>query len=65
MEDLKKDIRELSSLKQTAATVSRAQKESRDLEKEIATLETELLSTGSTKTVEDVQKEIDVLKGEQ
>ena len=33
--------------------------------REITILETELLSTGSAKTVDDVQKEIDTLKGEQ
>ena len=65
LEDIKKDLRELSLLKQHAASVSRAQKDIQALEREITILETELLSTGSAKTVDDVQKEIDTLKGEQ
>lgn len=62
--DLKKDIREIASLKQSASTVSRNQNENERLKSEIKKLETELAATGTAKTGDDVQRELDVLSNE-
>ncbi|KAG1739598.1 hypothetical protein EDB19DRAFT_1828817 [Suillus lakei] len=62
--DLKKDIREVASLKQSASTVSRNQNETERLKTEIQNLETELAATGTAKTGDDVQRELDVLSNE-
>ncbi|KAG1766114.1 P-loop containing nucleoside triphosphate hydrolase protein [Suillus placidus] len=62
--DLKKDIREIASLKQSASTVSRNQNETERLKSDIKNLETELAATGTAKTGDDVQKELDVLSNE-
>lgn len=62
--DLKKDIREIASLKQPASTVSRNQNENERLKSEIKKLETELAATGTAKTGDDVQRELDVLSNE-
>ncbi|KAG2126539.1 P-loop containing nucleoside triphosphate hydrolase protein [Suillus clintonianus] len=62
--DLKKDIKEIGSLKQSASTVSRNQNETERLKTEIRNLETELAATGTAKTGDDVQRELDVLSNE-
>ncbi|KAG0697633.1 P-loop containing nucleoside triphosphate hydrolase protein [Suillus ampliporus] len=62
--DLKKDIREVVSLKQSASTVSRNQSDTERLKSEIRNLEAELAATGSVKTGDDVQRELDVLSNE-
>lgn len=62
--DLKRDIREVASLKQSATTVSRNQNETERLKSDIKNLETELAATGTTKTGDDVQRELDVLSNE-
>ncbi|KAG2030192.1 P-loop containing nucleoside triphosphate hydrolase protein [Suillus americanus] len=62
--DLKKDIREVASLKQSASTVSRNQNETERLKSDIKNLETELAATGTAKTGDDVQGELDVLSNE-
>lgn len=62
--DLKKDIREIASLKQSASTVSRNQNETERLKSDIKNLETELAATGTAKTGDDVQRELDVLSNE-
>ncbi|KAG2155166.1 P-loop containing nucleoside triphosphate hydrolase protein [Suillus bovinus] len=62
--DLKKDIREIASLKQSASTVSRNQNETERLKSDIKKLETELTATGTAKTGDDVQRELDVLSNE-
>lgn len=62
--DLKKDMREVASLKQSASTVSRNQNEVERLKSDIKQLETELTATGTAKTGDDVQRELDVLSNE-
>lgn len=64
LNDLKKEIKEVSSLKQSASTVSRNQSETERLKTEIGNLETELAATGTVKTGDDVQSELDVLSNE-
>lgn len=61
---LKKQLKEISALKQHAAHVARTHKEIGRLQEEIANLESELSSTGSSKTADDVQIELDTLATE-
>lgn len=51
-------------LKQHAATITKNQSEIERLKTEIANLEEELSSTGSSKTADDVQTELDALSNE-
>ncbi|KAH7885017.1 ALG6, ALG8 glycosyltransferase family-domain-containing protein [Phlebopus sp. FC_14] len=64
LDEIKKDIRDVNSLKQQAATVSRNQSDIERLQREIANLEEELTATGSTKTADDVQTELEALSNE-
>lgn len=59
--DIKRDMREISTLRQHAAAISKNQSEMERLKTEIANLEEELSSTGSSKTADDVQTELDAL----
>lgn len=62
--DIKKDIRDIATLKQHGATITKNQSEIERLKTEIANLEEELSSTGSSKTADDVQTELDTLSNE-
>lgn len=64
VENIKKEIRAIVVLKQQAATVSRHLSDIDRLETETANLEEELRSTGSAKTADDVQMELDNLSSE-
>ncbi|KAJ7459863.1 hypothetical protein FB451DRAFT_1182155 [Mycena latifolia] len=64
VEDVKRDIRDLGTLKNYAQTVTRLQKEIKKAHENIADLEKQLSATGSTKTVDDVQSELDELLAE-
>ena len=55
----KAQLRDLQSLKTHAALVTRAHRDVERLTKEIGDLETELQSSGSTRTPDDVQTEVD------
>ncbi|KAJ6508778.1 hypothetical protein C8R45DRAFT_1050733 [Mycena sanguinolenta] len=61
VEDLKRDLRDIRSLKTHAQTVSRLQKELKRAKEEVADAEKQLSATGSTKTLDDVQTELDNL----
>lgn len=61
LNDIKKDIKEISVLRQHAATVTQTQKDIERLNREIASLEADLATTGSTKTADDLQEELDAL----
>lgn len=63
LDELKDQIRDLSNLKQQASTVARLQKEADKARQEAASIENSLLSTGSTRTADDVQRELDELSG--
>lgn len=56
--------RDLQTLKGAAALVTRNLSEIKDLESDLARLERDLESTGSLKTVEDVQREVDQVSNE-
>lgn len=64
LNDLKREIKEILSLKQHTSTVSRLCKELERINQEITDIENELSATGSTKTAEDVQLEIDAISHE-
>ncbi|GJJ13191.1 hypothetical protein Clacol_007442 [Clathrus columnatus] len=59
--EIRRQQRELAILKQHATTVSRIQREIKTAKEEQATLETELAATGSTRSIDDVQQEIEKL----
>ena len=56
---LKKELKDISSLLQHSAHVSRTHKEVRRLEEEIADIENDLSATGSAKTADEIQLELD------
>ena len=60
-EGLKRESKDIQVLKQQAAHVSRSQKDVDRLQQEIASIEEELKATGSTRTADDVQEELDDL----
>lgn len=64
VEQVKKEIRDITVLKQQAATVSRNLSDIERLTTETANLEEELSATGSVKTADDVQVELDNLSSE-
>lgn len=64
LSECKKQLKELSSLKQHAITVSEAQRDLERAKEDISNLETELSATGSAKTTDEVQIELDALSGD-
>lgn len=64
LNELKKQLKNISSMRQHAIQISRTQKEAERLKEEISNLETQLKATGSTKTTDEVKVELDVLSGE-
>lgn len=61
MEKIKKDLRDIQSLKQQAATVSRLQRDIDRAKQEIISLDIDLASAGSTKTTEEVHEELEAV----
>ena len=61
---MKKELRDIAVLRQHAGTISRMQRDIDRLKREISLLESELSVSGSTKSPEDVQQELDTLSGE-
>lgn len=61
---MKKDVRDIATLKQHATAITKNQSEIARLRSEIANLEEELSASGSTKTADDVQTELDALSNE-
>jgi DNA repair protein RAD50 len=61
LNELKKQLKDITSMKQHAINVARTKKEADRLQEEISSLETELRVTGSTKTADEVQVELDLL----
>ncbi|KAL4080977.1 P-loop containing nucleoside triphosphate hydrolase protein [Scleroderma citrinum] len=64
VENIKRTIRDITALKQQAATVSRNLDDLDRLKTETTNLEEELSTSGSTKTADGVQTELDTLSGE-
>lgn len=61
LNESKRQLKDVSTLKQHAITVSDAHKLVQRLEEEVQNLVTELSATGSSKTADDVQLELDAL----
>ncbi|KAJ7109736.1 hypothetical protein C8R43DRAFT_904551 [Mycena crocata] len=61
MDDVKRDLRDIRTLKNHAQTVSRLQKEIKKAKEVVAEIEQQLSATGSTKTADEVQSELDEL----
>ncbi|KAF7792625.1 hypothetical protein EIP86_003722 [Pleurotus ostreatoroseus] len=64
LNNVKKELREIAGLKEHAVSVSRTHQEIQRLQREITSLENDLLSTGSTKTVDDVQSALEAARAE-
>jgi len=64
LQALKKELRDLASLRQHAVNVSRLYNDCNDLRKEISNVENSLAVTGTKKTADDVQQELDQLSSE-
>ncbi|CDO71491.1 hypothetical protein BN946_scf184909.g85 [Trametes cinnabarina] len=64
LSEVTKDLKEIVALQQHAASVSKTQKEIARLKQEIAALESDLLATGSAKTADSVQEELDRISAE-
>jgi DNA repair protein RAD50 len=61
LNELKRQLKDLASMKQHAIHIAKTQKEADRLREEISNLETELSATGSTKTADEVHVVLDVL----
>ncbi|KAI0917273.1 hypothetical protein AcW2_007450 [Taiwanofungus camphoratus] len=61
LNELKKELKDLSLMRQHASLVSRTQKDIERLKREVSDIESELSTTGSTKTPDDLQLELDEL----
>ncbi|KAH9042066.1 hypothetical protein EDB85DRAFT_2071691 [Lactarius pseudohatsudake] len=64
LQALKKELRDLASLRQHAVNVSRLYSDCNDLQREISNVENSLAVTGTKKTADDVQQELDQLSAE-
>lgn len=64
MQRAKIAARDLQTLKGAATLVTRTLREINDLKSDIARLERDLQSSGSVKTVEDVQHDVDHITNE-
>ena len=58
LNEVKKELKDLASLKQHAASVSKAIKDIERVSQEVKNLETDLEATGSSRTAEDVQNQL-------
>ena len=64
LQALKKELRELVSLRQHAVNLSRLHNDCNGLRKDISNVENSLAVTGTKKTADDVQQELDQLSAE-
>ncbi len=59
LSEVTKDLKELAAMQQHATSITKAQKDIARLKQEIAGLETDLLASGTAKTADEVQEELD------
>lgn len=64
MSRAKNVVRDLGNLKGVASMITRTLSETKDLMTDISRLERDLESTGTLKTVEDVQHEVDIISND-
>ena len=57
-------MKDIAALRQQANSVSQLQKDTERLKREITTIESELMVTGSTKTADDLQEELDTISNQ-
>ena len=57
-------MKDIAALRQQANSVSQLQKDIERLKREIMTIESELMVTGSTKTADDLQEELDTISNQ-
>jgi DNA repair protein RAD50 len=61
---VKSEIKDITFLKQGSASITRLKKECQAATEEIACLEEDLSATGSTKTADDIQEELDKISSD-
>ena len=59
-----RELKDIAALRQQANSVSQLQKDMERLKREIGTIESELMVTGSTKTADDLQEELDTISNQ-
>ena len=59
-----REVKDIAALRQQANSVSQLQKDTERLKREITTIESELMVTGSTKTADDLQEELDTISNQ-
>ena len=64
MDGVKKDVKDMNGLKQAVLSITKLQNDVNRVKGDITKLEDDLSNTGSTKTVDDVQRDIDMLTDE-
>lgn len=64
LDEIKEQLKELNAMKNNAAVLSRLQGEVINLQKNITRLEESLMDSGSTKTREEVQQELEAVADE-
>ena len=64
LEEVKKQVKSILALKQQTATITRLKSEITRTQNEISDLELELSATGSTKTLDEVQGELNDITSE-
>ncbi|PSR71740.1 hypothetical protein PHLCEN_2v12388 [Hermanssonia centrifuga] len=64
LNEVKQELVEIAGMKQHAISVSKLHREIQRLTRDIASIESDLLSTGSTKTAEDAQRELESIRDE-
>lgn len=64
LDEIKRALKDIVILKDHGKTISRLQREIERAEQEVQSLESDLLTTGSTKTADDVQEELNSLSVE-
>ena len=65
LSEVARDLKEISALQQHATSVSKAQKEIARLKQEMTVIESELLASGSAKSVSTVEEELSKVTAEQ
>lgn len=64
VDDMKRQLKDIATLRDHSKTISRLQREIERAGQEAKDLESDLSTTGSTRTADDVQEELDRLSGE-
>lgn len=63
VDDVRRQLKDIAILKEHAKTISRLQREIERAEHEAKDIQEDLSTTGSTRTADEVQEELDTLQG--